>query len=155
MSEPQNKPTGAQQMVDELVDLEVADRQKRRVGQIRARPPMSRERRALIALVVAAPILLAILAITFAGDALRSLFESNPPAAVASQEAHKALDALVGEIEAFRKDYQELPESLVEIGVPPRGRWSYAVIGKTHYRVQGTLYGEAVGFDSTTVGKPR
>ena len=40
------------------------------------------------------------------------------------------LGSLVDEIEMFRRDYNELPETLVEIGVPSRGRWTYAVLGE-------------------------
>jgi hypothetical protein len=51
-------------------------------------------------------------------------------------------------IEAFRKDFNEVPKTLVQVGIPLRGRWSYTVVGTGRYRVQGALFGEAVSFTS-------
>ena len=104
---------------------------------------------------VAVPILIAVLVVTFAGPALESLFETKLPASEAREEAQKTLDALVGEIESFRNDYNELPETLVEIGLPSRGQWTYAVFDKGQYRVQGNLYGQGVSFDSTRKASDR
>jgi hypothetical protein len=93
--------------------------------------------------------------VNFAWQPLVDFFEPWPPPVAARAEAQTALDALVVDIEAFRKDYDHLPGTLIEIGVPPRGRWSYAGVSPAHYRVQGTLYGQSVSFDSSTAGARR
>jgi predicted ATPase len=158
MTESQGGPGdgNAQQLANQLFDLadaEQQERQERQEASTRrgpAHPGHSRERATLVSLAVAVPILIAVLTVTFAGGLLKSLFETQPSASVARQEAQRTLDDLVVEIEAFRKDYHELPETLVEIGMPSRGQWTYAATGKGHYRVQGSLYGQGVTFDSTT-----
>jgi hypothetical protein len=108
----------------------------------------TRQRYVQIALAVSVPVLAAVLLISFAGPYLASWLETAPPAAVARQEAQKELDTLVAGIEAYRKDFNDVPKGLVQVGVPQRGRWSYTVIGTGRYRVQGALYGEAVSFTS-------
>jgi hypothetical protein len=95
---------------------------------------------------------MAILLVSVGRPLLEPFFEARPPAAVAREDAQNTLNALVDEIEKFREDYNELPETLVEIGVPSRGKWTYAVYGKEHYQLQGRLYGQSVTFDSTTAG---
>jgi hypothetical protein len=148
MDDPQDTPSGSQQYANELIGLANAEKRVRSERPA-ARPGLTRERAVLIGLTVAVPILVAILLVTFAGSFVDSWFETRPPVAVARAEAQKILDTLVGEIEAFRKDYNELPQTLVEVGVPPRGKWDYAASG-TAYRVRGSLYGQAVSFDSIT-----
>ncbi len=74
-------------------------------------------------------------------------FETPPSPAVARQEAQKTLDTLVADVDPFRKDYDELPSTLAEVGVPARGQWSYAATGNI-YRLRGTLYGQNVSFDA-------
>ena len=102
---------------------------------------------------MAVPILIAVIMINVVGLSFRSLFETKPSASAARQAAQQALAGLVAEIEAFRKDYDQLPESLVEIGVPARGQWSYSVTGENNYRVQGTLDGQGVSFDASMTAK--
>jgi prepilin-type N-terminal cleavage/methylation domain-containing protein len=154
MTEQQDRPGGgnAQRLANELFDLaneqqqERQERQKESARRAPAHQGHSRERATMVSLAVAMPILIAILTMSFGGEFLKSLFETQPSPAVARQEAQRMLDDLVVEIETFRKDYHELPESLLEIGIPSRGRWTFAAVGKSDYRMQGSLYGQAVSF---------
>lgn len=111
-----------------------------------AKPP--RQTVSLAALVVAVPVLIGLLLFTFTDFSLAALFEPRPPEPVARERAQKALDDLVVQIEAFRGDYDELPEGLFEIGVPERGEWSYTALGSDRYTVEGNLHGQRVTFDS-------
>ena len=103
-----------------------------------------------MSLVIAASILGALHLVSFGAPFVKSLFEAKPPPAAARQEAQATLSMLIEDIERFRQDYNELPETLVEIGVPPRGRWTYAAVGEKDYRLRGSLYGQDVTFDSTS-----
>jgi hypothetical protein len=148
MTDPQDSPSESQKVANELIDLANAE-QRKRSQAAPSRPGPSREGLVRVSLAVAVPVLVAALLLNFAGPFLDTFFETQPPAPVAREEAQKTLDALVGEIDAFRKDYNELPETLVEIGLPSRGEWTYTMFGKGQYRLQGQLYGQAVSFDST------
>ena len=152
MSEQQENPSASQEYANRLVDLADAEQRDRSARALAAQAPpyVTRQRTSRASLAVAALILMAILLASFGGPLLESVVETKPPASVGRAEAQKALDALVGEIEAFRKDYNELPETLVEIGVPSRGQWTYAVLGEGRYRVQGSLYGQGVTYESAT-----
>lgn len=101
-----------------------------------------------IALALSVPVLVVVLLVSFAGDFLASWLETAPSAAVAREEAQEELDTLVAGIEAFRKDFNDVPKALVQVGIPQRGRWSSSVVGTGRYRAQGALYGEAVSFTS-------
>jgi hypothetical protein len=146
-----NTTGGSQEYVDRLVGLANAERRERS-ERVPPREWLTRERAARLGLFIAFPILMAILGINLGRPLLQSFFEVKPPPAVARAEAEKALGALIIDIEAFRLDYKELPESLVEIGVPSRGDWTYAVSSREHYQVQGSLYGQSVSFDSASAG---
>jgi hypothetical protein len=154
MTEPKDGPSKGhgQQIANELFDLadsEQVERQKASAERASPHTSVSRRRATLMSLVVAVPILATVVAVNFAGDTLTSWFETRPSASVAREEAQRTLNDLVVEIEAFRKDYSELPETLVEVGMPSRGRWTYTAIDKIHYTVQGSMFGQAVSFDST------
>ena len=56
---------------------------------------------------------------------------------------------LVTEIEAFREDYGDLPETIHEVGAPRRATWRYEAFSSTGYRVHGSLQGQDVSFDSS------
>ena len=142
-----------QQIANELFDLadsEQVERQKASAERAAPHTSLGRRRATLMSLVAAVPILIAVVTVNFAGDTLTSWFETRPSASVAREEAQRTLNDLVVEIEAFRKDYSELPETLVEVGMPSRGRWTYTAIDKSHYTVQGSMFGQAVSFDSTS-----
>lgn len=147
----QQSPKESQDYVDRLADL-VAEEQRGRIGRVPVPAWLTRERAVRLALAASSVILVGLLSASFGRPLLERFLEPTLPAAVAREEAQKALRALVGEIEDFRNDYNELPETLVEIGVPSRGRWTYTVINKEHYRLQGRLYGQDVAVTSTTMG---
>lgn len=148
-TEPEGRSGGSQELVDGLVGL-VDSELRTRKAHVIVPPRRTRQRKAQVGLAIAASVLIAFHAVSFGAPFVASLFEDKPPAAVARQEAQAMLSALVGEIESFRHDYNELPETLVEIGVPSRGRWTYAVLGEDRYTLRGSLYGQGVTFDSTS-----
>ena len=153
MSEAQHRP-GAQQSANEIFALaaeEKVERQRVSVENARKQAPIKRERIIFVALAIAVPILIVVFAINVMGFSPASLFETPPSPAIAREEAQRTIDMLVADIELFRRNYNELPESLVEVGVPPRGTWTYVVAGDT-YRVRGTIYGQEVTFDSGSTG---
>ena len=152
MKQEENTPSASQQLVDQLADCAVIEQQEERARRVVVRSTMTRQRVSRTALVVAVPILIAVLVATVAWQPLMSLFETAPSPAMASQQAQAMLDALVVDIDAFQEDYDELPATLVDVGVPPRGQWSYATVDRTRYRVQGKLYGQVVSFDSASAG---
>lgn len=132
-----------------------AERQKIIAERVVVPSAMSRKHAVRVSLLVAVPVLAIVLIVNFAWQPLVALFEPWPAPAVAHQQAQATLDVLVLDIEAFRKDYGEPPKTLIEIGVPPRGRWSYAGASDGHYRVEGTMYGQSVSFDSSAAGGRR
>jgi hypothetical protein len=149
MPEPPRTPSASQQLVDQLADRAIVEQRVAREKRIAdAPPPDDRQRNVRVALAVAVPILIAVLVVTFAWEPLVTLFESAPPPPAARLQAQETLDALVGQIDSFLKDYSHLPATLVEVGVPPHGRWSYTPSGNTQYTVSGTLFGQDVSFDS-------
>lgn len=147
--EPQKKPSASQQLADQMFDSALAERQQLLAERVPVFSPVTRQRAARVALFVAVPILLAVLSAAFDWQPLASLFERTPPPEIAHRQAQAMLDALVVDIDAFRRDYNELPDTLVEVGVPPQGRWTYAALSRVHYRLHGTLYGQSVSFDSS------
>jgi hypothetical protein len=130
---------------------QVKERQKRRaeIELVQASAKPSRQRVSLALLIAAVPIFATLLVVGFTDWSFTALFETRPTGPAAREQAEKTLSGLVAEIEAFRHDYNELPERLIEIGIPPRGEWKYSVRGSDHYRVEGTLHGQRVVFDST------
>jgi len=147
MIEPRSGRSEAEDILNQA-SQEILERDRQRAE----RKPVDATRRSqapsLIGLVVAIPVLIVVAIPSFTDWSWRSLFETRPPAAVAREEAQKALNSLVGEVEGFRKDYHELPESLAEVGLPPRGRWKYSVSGDGRYTLSGSLYGQSVSFES-------
>ncbi len=149
--DPATPAATSQQLANQLFDSATADQHKVIAARVPVPSAMTRARAVQLALTVAVPILIGVLVVNFAWQPLKAAFEPSPVPAVAAQEARQMLDALVGEIDTFRKDYDHLPETLVEIGVPPHGQWTYADLGNNRYRVQGTVYGQDVHFDSPAV----
>jgi hypothetical protein len=146
-TEPHNTEESSQERADALVGLVDSERRTRKVHVV-VPARLIRQRRAKWSLAIAASILIALQVVGFGVPFVESYFEARPPEAVARQEAQTMLNSLVDEIERFRQDYDELPESLVEIGVPPHGKWTYAVRGTKDYSLRGRVYGQPVTFDS-------
>jgi hypothetical protein len=145
------KSNEAQASAREIFALAAEERRelrKVRAKSAHAASTITRARVCLVLLAVSAPMLIASVLINVVGVSVTALFETPPAPAVAREEAQRTLDALVLDIETFNKHYNELPESLTEIGVPSRGTWTYAPVGKTSYRIHGALYGQHVSFDA-------
>jgi hypothetical protein len=143
---------GAQQSANEIFAAAADEKvERQRVSAVNAKKhaPIKRERIIFTALAIAVPIFAVVVAVNVFGVSPASLFETPPSPAVARTDVQRMLDALVADIELFRKNYQTLPESLVEIGRPEKGSWTYTVAGGA-YRVQGTLYGQTVNFAGTS-----
>ena len=151
MSDAQDKTNGAQHSANEIFAL--ADKDKEARAKVVARTaaalaPPKRDRTVLVCLIVAFPILIGVFAVNVYGLSVTSMFETPPSPAAARQEAQQTLTTLVADVEEFWKDNNELPESLVEIGVPSRGQWTYSVRAGNIYQLRGTLYGQSVSFDA-------
>jgi len=150
MNEKQQEASRAsQELADQLANSATVEAETVRSQRTAVPSAQTRQRNVRVALAVAIPMLVLVLTATFAWGPLMSLFETTPPPAVAKQQAQTTLEGLVAEIESFRKDYNELPKTLVDIGVPARGEWRYSASGNAQYTVAGTLFGQSVAFDST------
>jgi hypothetical protein len=147
MSEPHIAPNEAQQIVSEATVF-MKEEQKRRASIRPSTPGITRQRAALAAHIVTVPMLIGTIAINMSDRSMASLLEPAPSPQAVARQARTTLDALVAEVEAFRDDYHELPESLSEIGLPQEGHWSYAVDDGL-YRITGSLYGQTVTYQST------
>jgi hypothetical protein len=99
-------------------------------------------------LVVAIPLLAALLAVNVFGISFVDLITPAPSPDVARRQAQAALDDVVKGIEGFREDYAALPERLVEVAAPSRGEWTYTRTPNGHYRVVVEMYGHSVSYDS-------
>jgi hypothetical protein len=148
VTERQSNQTNSQDIVNRLADLAVAERREKRAHTPQRQRP-SRDQVTRLALAIAAPVLLVVVALSFGGPLLASLFETPLPPADARVEAQKTLSALVDDIEKFRENYDQLPESLGEIGVPS-GSWTYTLVHTDEYRIQGVVDGQEVTFESST-----
>jgi hypothetical protein len=151
MSEPTRYPRNETEELARRLTTEIRERDARRAAQElgRSKAKSTRDRASRVGLALGLPVLIALLAMNLTGVSLRTLFESRLPEAVAREEAKRTLDALVMEIEAFRKDYDTLPERLDEIGLPERGTWTYTQTGNG-YSIEGVVSDQRVGFNSST-----
>jgi hypothetical protein len=113
-----------------------------------AAAPISRQRASLGGLVVAVPLFALLLVVNVWDIALIDLITPRPPSEVAREQAQVLLDGVVQGIESFRHDRATLPQALVEVGVPERGSWTYSLKPGGRYQVVGTIYGQAVTFNS-------
>jgi hypothetical protein len=108
--------SGRQQVANQIFEEAVAEQQVLARRVVVPGGP-TRQRYAQIALAVSVPVLVIVLLVSFAGPFLASWLETAPPAAVARQEAQKELDTVVAGIEAFRKDFNDVPKALVQVAV--------------------------------------
>jgi hypothetical protein len=141
-------PSASQALVDGLVEAADAEALTAIRSRTAASSGRSRQRAVTVALVCAVPVLVALLLAEFAWPPLIGLFEPTPSPAIAHQQAQAMLDVVVTDIRSFQKDYHQLPSTLVEVGLPARGQWTYVTLSPSRYRVQGTVYGQSVTFDS-------
>ncbi len=147
MTEPPSGRSEAEDILNQA-SQEILERERQRAERKPVDATRAGQRAPLIGLIVAIPVLIVVATPNFTDWSWMSLFETRPPAAVAREEAQKTLNSLVGEVEGFRRDYHELPESLAEVGLPSRGRWKYSVSGDGRYTLTGSLYGQSVSFES-------
>ena len=154
MTQTSRRSPGGQQSANEIFARAAEERveqQRLSAENAKKHAPIKRQSVVLLLLLVSASVLSAVFAINVLGVSVGSLFETPPTPAAARDDVQRTLETLVADIDLFRKNYNELPESLVEIGVPPRGTWKYTVTGAL-YRVEGTYYGQKVSFDSASAG---
>jgi len=147
MTEPPSGRSEAEDILNQA-SREILDRQRHRAERKAVDPTRRGRSASLIGLVVAIPVLIVVLLPNFTDWSWMSLLEPKLPAPVAREEAQKALDFLVIEVEGFRQDYHELPESLADVGLPSHGSWSYSVKGDGRYSLAGNVFGQSVRFDS-------
>ena len=148
MKEPGKTPGASQQLADELANSAIIEQRTERAQRVVVSSAMTRRRAVRVSLAIALPILIAVVLAEFAWQPLMRLFETAPPPDIARQQAQEMMDAVVFGVESFRKDYKTLPVTLVDIGVPPRGRWRYTAAGNG-YTVEGSLYGQDLRFESS------
>ena len=121
---------------------------RRRARDAEPGPPERRRRAMLIALGFLAPVLVGNRRPEPGGYARRPAARLVPWRRGPSRDLLVTVNVVVLEIEAFREDYGELPESLAEVAAPNEGRWRYEPVGNDRYRVGLTRDGQAVAFDS-------
>lgn len=141
-------PSASQALVDGLVDAVDAEALTATLHRAARSSGRSRQRAVTLTFVCAVPVLVAVLLAEFARPQLMGLFEPTRSPAIARQEAQAMLEVVVTDIRSFQKDYHQLPSSLVEIGLPARGQWTYVTLSPSRYRVEGKVYGQSVTFDS-------
>ena len=110
-------------------------------------PPLSRARFSLMGLYLALPVLAALVAVAFFGDSLMEMVTPAPSPEIAHAQAQADLDFAVREIESFRADFSTLPETLVQIGAPTRGDWTYTRGTDGRYQLVRRLHGQVVTFN--------
>src|SRR5438093_7615681 len=110
---------------------------------------MNRERVVRGALIVAAPILAILIAASIEEWSLSDLVTPTPSPAVALHQAQGAMDTVVKQFDAYVTDYSELPENLVEIGVPAPGDWTYTKRPGNEYQLVLKMYGQVITFESS------
>ena len=152
MDEPRQT---AQQSANEIFAAATEEQRERskRLAEERVVAPVavSRERVAYVGVALLTPVFIVILLINVLGVSPLSFFEPTPSPEAAQQEAQQLLKTLVADIEAFLTDTSHLPDSLVQVGIPSRGSWTYTNAGNGGYRLQGTLYGQTVTFTGAAV----
>jgi hypothetical protein len=149
MSIERPSPARSRLLVEQAIDDAMEDLAQRTEARLQREtvPVLSpRERWTRIALVVAVPVLAALVIWNVTSTRLMAQRLILPT--MSREDVEAALKAVVEEIEAFKADYGELPASLAEIGLPPAGEWRYTRVADGRYRVDVTLGGHAVSADS-------
>jgi hypothetical protein len=63
------------------------------------------------------------------------------------QQAEDALRVVVNDVQTFRADYAELPESLAEVGLPVEGQWTYSKKPGERFQLVVILGGHVATFN--------
>jgi hypothetical protein len=149
---PEHVPDSSSRQTDFQDILNQAREETAHLAQVRAAaPPVSVVTRARLvgcALAVAVPVLATFLAVNVFDVSVMDLITPAPAPAIALSQTQAALEAMVKEIEGYRKDYAELPERLVEVAAPSKGNWTYSRKPGGQYQVVLEMYGQVVSFDS-------
>ena len=152
MPAPAETPSEAADLAEQVMD-HVMERRATAAARKTRRPAWkTRERNVRAALAAALPILALLVIPTVTGRPLRAYFESSPSAVVALQQARDAVGSMVADLAAFIEDYDALPDSLAEIGVPLDGEWTYNPIDAGSYTIALKWHGQIASFDSTRGG---
>lgn len=94
------------------------------------------------------PVLAVLLLSNLAGVSFDGFLRPRPSPTLARRQAEQALSLVVADLRAFVEDYDELPESRAEIGVPIDAVWRYTVTTESHFRVGVTWHGQHTEFES-------
>jgi hypothetical protein len=111
-------------------------------------PGQRRQRAVLAALLVTLPVLAFSFMVNVMGIPVRSLFAQDPPPALARRQAEDTLQQAVQEIESYKRDFDELPTTLAQVGVHAKGDWSYQ-FSRGQYRLMLRMHNQTVEFDSS------
>ena len=147
--------TAAASLASQIQDLtsqatgEMNERTKKReeAAIAAAKAPPTRARFSLMGLYLALPVLATLIAVAFFSDSLMEMVTPAPSPEIAHAQAQADLDFAVREIEAFRADFSALPETLVQVGAPRRGDWTYTRGGDGRYQLVRRLHGQVVTFN--------
>jgi hypothetical protein len=144
-----------QQSANEIFAAATEEKRERakRQAEERVTPPapVSRERVAYTGVALLTPVFVIILLVNVLGFSPLSFFEPAPAPEVAREEVQQLLKTVIADIEAFRTDTNQLPDTLVQVGIPSRGAWVYTNGGNGTYRLQGTLYGQTATYTAAAV----
>jgi hypothetical protein len=156
MAEKKRESTSRQGDFKDILDQ--ASKETVHRDQVRAAipttvPGVTRKRSVAGAFAVAIPVLAILLAVNVFNVSLMELITPAPSPEVARRQAQEALDSVVKGIETFRKDYEELPERLIEVASPEQGQWTYTRKSGGHYQVRLALHGQVLNFDSAQSAK--
>ena len=119
MTEAQDRTKGAQHSADEIFALAVKDKEERTkviASTAGAHLAPTRRRTVLVCLSIALPVLVAVFAVNVYGLSLTRCSRPRRPRQWLSKKAQATLEMLVADVEEFWKDYDELPQSLAEVG---------------------------------------
>ncbi len=145
MATAAGKPTtSSQELLQELAARaleETTQREKLRAERAAAADAAvsaARARAAIIGLIVAIPVLIAVIAwdVTAA------------PASVVPDTPQEALKFVVREIEGYREDYSKLPDTLIEAGPFRDSEFTYTKKSADQYQVAVRKHGQTLTYDS-------
>ena len=111
---------------------------------------LSRKRAVLMSFIIAVPVFAAVIAVNVMNVSFVDLLAPAPAPDVARLLSQEALDTVVKRVDTFYSDYGELPPSLIEVGLPPHGSWTWAPRGNGQYQVTVRMYGKTLTFDTGT-----
>jgi len=112
-----------------------------------ARTGSRHARAARLGLLVALPVLVAVVLVNVWRPSLLVMLAVTGSSTVIDSQVEEALRVVVDDIQSFHADYAELPDSLAELGLPTQGEWVYTKNPDGGYRLIVTLQGRVRTFD--------